>query len=364
MLARHAGASRFAYNQCLRFVTEALAAKEVDSSVTVPWSGFDLINAFNVWKRSEDAGRVFVVARDGTIIKRSVGLTWRCEVSAQVFEEAAVDLGRALATFAKASRDRLQGRRRFPTPKRKGRCRDSFRLRNRVSSGGQCRIRVGEGSARTVVLPTIGAIRVHDGTRRLRRLLRAVEHTRPSMEQPVVAPRARILFATVARHGNRWLISLNVEAPDLHAKRRHASSSANGGGFVGVDRGLAAFAVAASSNGHEVCRFLAPKPLTRRMGRIKRRSQAVSRSKRGSSNRAKATRRLAQEHARIANIRRNFLHEASSQLAKTHSRLAIEDLATANMIRNKRLSRAIADAGWAEFARQLEYKVSWLGESL
>ena len=58
-LARHCGASRFAFNQCRQFVTDALAAKEADPSVKVPWSGFDLINAFNRWKASEDAGRVF-----------------------------------------------------------------------------------------------------------------------------------------------------------------------------------------------------------------------------------------------------------------------------------------------------------------
>jgi transposase len=52
LLARHAGASRFAYNQCLRFVTDALASRKSDPSVVVPWSSFDLINAFNTWKRS------------------------------------------------------------------------------------------------------------------------------------------------------------------------------------------------------------------------------------------------------------------------------------------------------------------------
>ncbi|HET6749158.1 MAG TPA: helix-turn-helix domain-containing protein [Actinomycetes bacterium] len=101
LLARHAGASRFAYNQCLRLVTDALAARRTNPPV-VPWSGFDLINAFNAWKRSEHAGRVFVVGPDGTVTKQVTGLVWRHEVSAQVFEEAAIDLGRALAAYAEA----------------------------------------------------------------------------------------------------------------------------------------------------------------------------------------------------------------------------------------------------------------------
>ena len=76
VLTRHAGASRFAYNQCLRLATDALAARRADPQVLVPWSGFDLMNAFNAWKRSEAAGRVFVVAPDGTTTKQITGLGW------------------------------------------------------------------------------------------------------------------------------------------------------------------------------------------------------------------------------------------------------------------------------------------------
>jgi putative transposase len=111
VLVRHAGASRFAYNQCLQLVADAIAAKRADARVAVPWSGFDLINAFNAWKRSESAGRVFVAAPDGTITKQVTGLRWRQEVSAQVFEEAAVDLGRALSAYASANDRTRNGRR-------------------------------------------------------------------------------------------------------------------------------------------------------------------------------------------------------------------------------------------------------------
>jgi putative transposase len=54
-LARHAGASRFAYNECLGFVTHAFAAKKTDPSVEVPWSSFDLINVFK--RLEEERGR-------------------------------------------------------------------------------------------------------------------------------------------------------------------------------------------------------------------------------------------------------------------------------------------------------------------
>jgi putative transposase len=365
-LARHAGASRFAYNECLGFVTHAITARKADPSVELPWSGFDLINAFNAWKKSEDAGRVFVVGPDGTTTKQVTGLVWRHEVSAQVFEEAAVDLGRALAAYRDAQTGTRKGRPvGFPRRKRRGRCRDSFRLRNKQHSAGGYLIRIGEGHPRTVTLPTIGTIRVHDDTRRLRRLLRPVEHIDPTTGSPVVAPRAKILFATVSRHGTRWYVSLNVHAPDLHPERRHPTRPVGDRyAWVGVDRGLAAFAVAASADGVEVGRWAAPKPLARRLGRLRRRSRALSRTRPGSRNRVKTARRLSREHARIANMRRSFLHEVSSQLAKTHSKLAIEDLAVANLLHNRHLARAIGDAGWAELGRQLRYKAGWFGAEL
>jgi putative transposase len=365
MLARHAGASRFAYNQCLRLVTDALASKRTDPQVRVPWSGFDLINAYNGWKRSEAAGRRFVAGPDGTITKQVTGLAWRHAVSAQVFEEAAVDLGRALSAYAEAKAGKRKDRVGFPRRKRKGRCRDSFRLRNKQGKGDTFSMRVGEGHPRCVTLPTIGVVRVHDDTRMLRRLLRPVGHLDPDTGQPVVAPRAKVLFATVSRHGSRWYVSLNVQAPDFHAQRRHPPRPADdSGGFVGVDRGLAAFAVAATAGGSEVRRFEAPKPLPRGLVGLRRRSRAACRAQPRSCNQAKATRRLSRQHTRIADARRSFLHEVSSQLVQTHDRLCLEDLAVANLMTNRHLARAIGDAAWAELARQLGYKAAWFGTEL
>jgi putative transposase len=79
--------------------------------VKVPWSGYDLINAFNTWKKSEEAGRVFVVSADGTATKHVTGLAWRHTVSAQVFEEAATDLGHALSAYSSAKQGTRAGRR-------------------------------------------------------------------------------------------------------------------------------------------------------------------------------------------------------------------------------------------------------------
>lgn len=63
VLARHAGAARFAFNECLAMVKTVLTDCKTDPSVEVPWTGFDLINAFNGWKKTQDAGRVSVKRR-------------------------------------------------------------------------------------------------------------------------------------------------------------------------------------------------------------------------------------------------------------------------------------------------------------
>lgn len=111
VLARHAGARRFAWNQALRLVKDALDARRTDPAVRVPWTRFDLVKAINAWKVSPAAGRTFAVAADGTAEVIAAGLSWRSEVSAQVFEEAAVDLAKALAGFAESKAGRRAGHR-------------------------------------------------------------------------------------------------------------------------------------------------------------------------------------------------------------------------------------------------------------
>ncbi len=117
VLARHAGASRFAFNQCLRLVKTSLTHRKTDPDIEVPWTGFDLINTFNAWKKTEAAGRVFAVGARGETEVRVTGLAWRGQVCQQVFEEAAVDLGRGLAAWSDSRSGKRKGRRASPSLK-------------------------------------------------------------------------------------------------------------------------------------------------------------------------------------------------------------------------------------------------------
>jgi putative transposase len=352
-LGRHIGARRFAYNRCLQAVREALEERERHPEIEVPWSGFSLINWWNAWKRSEDAGRVFAVGANGDIEIVSCGLPWRNEVCAQVFEEAAVDLGRALAAFS-ASRRAGSGRRvGFPRYAKKGRGTESFRLRNRISKVGTSSIRVGGEGARSVTLPVVGTLRLREDTRRLRRLLRP---------GPDGTPRGRICCATVSRRRGRSVIALTCELPDFHPARRHPDKGSRC--FVGVDRGLSALVVVANADRHDLARIAAPKALAHTLPKLRKASRTLSRKRPGSTRYKRARRRLARLHAQVADRRRDFTHRLSSDLVKNHDAICLEDLAIAHLMKNRRLSRAISDACWGELARQMTYKAAWYGTVL
>ena len=349
VLARHAGASRFAMNQCLRIVKTALTQRKTNPTFDVPWSGFDLINAFNAWKKTEEGGRMFSVNTTGDAQIVVTGLAWRREVCQQVFEEAAVDLGRGLKAWSESRSGKRTGKRvGFPRFMKKSGAVVSFRLRNKHSQGCRPLIRVGDNNRpRSITLPGVGAIGVHDDTRRLRRM--------------IAKNRAKILFATITCHGGRWWVSLNVEAADLHTAHQHPPRpDGDRGGWVGIDRGLSAFLVAATAGGTEVARITdAPRALASGLKRQRLLAKSLSRKQKGSANRRDVAARLRRHHHHVANMRRHFLHQVCNKLVKTHDRLVIEDLHVSGMLANRRLARAISDAGWAEFARLLGYKQAW-----
>ena len=131
------------------------------------------------------------------------------------------------------------------------------------------------------------------------------------------------------------------------------------GRAVGVDLGVTDFAVTTEGE-----RIANPRHLARRARNLARYQRRLARCQSGSANRAKAAAKVARAHRKVRHARQDFLHRASTRLVRENDTIVIEDLAVKNMIRNRRLARAISDCGWGEFRRQLEYKCQRYGRRL
>lgn len=160
----------------------------------------------------------------------------------------------------------------------------------------------------------------------------------------------KLVSAAVSRMADRWFVSITVGTED---RRQHRNENQEA---VGVDLGVSALATLSTG---EVIQ--GPKAYSKLVKRLVRLSRSLSRKERGSKNREKARRKLARLHARIANIRQEGLHQLTTSLARRFSIIGIEGLNVRGMLKNRRLSRSIADGAFYEFRRQLEYKSSLYG---
>jgi len=125
---------------------------------------------------------------------------------------------------------------------------------------------------------------------------------------------------------------------------------------VGIDLGIATFATL--DNGQKID---APKPLKKRINRLRRLSKNLSRKNRGSNRYELARKRKAKLQAKLKDTRTDFLHKLSTQIIHENQTIVLEDLNVAGMLKNRKLSRALSDLGWRQFRTYLEGKAEKYG---
>ncbi len=204
-----------------------------------------------------------------------------------------------------------------PKFKKKGK-NDSFTLE------GTCKIK----NSFTIQVPRIGKLKTYE------RL--------PSVD--------KIKSVTISRQADRWFISFKIET--------QIQNNSNTG-IVGVDLGVKSLATL--STGEVVEGAKSYRKNKTKLSRLQwlNRNQII-----GSKNWRKAQLKIARLHRKIANIRKDTIHKLTSLLAKNHGTIVIEDLNVSGMMKNHKLAGAIADMGFYEVRRELEYKCKLYGSKL
>ncbi|MFF1571093.1 IS607 family element RNA-guided endonuclease TnpB, partial [Streptomyces sp. NPDC058293] len=323
------GAARVAFNWGLAVVKANLGQREAERSYGVAedeltpalsWSMYSLRKAWNQAK-----GEV---------------APWWAKCSKEAY---ATGLDR-LATSLKNWSDSTSGMRKGPRvgfPRFKSKRKSTLSVR---FTTGTIRL-----DGRThVVLPVLGRIKTHESTHKLARRLEAGT--------------ARIMSATVRREAGRWFVSFTVEV------ERDGRTPARPDAVIGVDLGVKTLAV--FSDGRPAAQN--PKHYDTARRKLRRLSRTVSRrqgpdrrtGQRPSNRWRRADAQRNKAHHQVTALRRDKIHKLTTSLAREYRTIVVEDLNVAGMVKNRRLARAVADAGFGEIRRQLAYKTVWNGGHL
>ncbi len=290
--------------------------------------------ALALQKANYEAGGKFI----GYVAMAKLLTAWRNGTETPWLKDAPVHpLQHALKNLDAAYCNFFQKRTAFPKFKKRG-MGDSFRYPDPKQ------IKLDQGNSR-VFLPKLGWLRY-----------------RNSRDVP-----GEVRNATASLSGGKWFVSIQTER-EVEQPVTQATTA------VGIDVGIARFATMSDGS------FFEPlNSFRKHEARLHRYQRAMNRKVKFSNNWKKAKSRIQRIHARIGNVRRDFLHKATTTISQNHAMVCIEDLQVRNMSRSAAgtpempgknvraksgLNKSILDQGWFEFRRQLDYKLTWNGGML
>lgn len=301
MLARVFGCCRVVFNDALRVRDEAYGARV---------------------KLSDSEIQRCVITAAKTTTERA----WLCEVPSVALVQSVNDSRRAWRNFFDSTSGKRRGR-RVGRPRFKSRKdhRQSFRLtRNGFSLKANGRLFVAK----------VGEVRV--------RWSRELPST-PSSVTIIREPDGHFYASFV----------VDVGASPLPVVDRE----------VGVDVGVARLATTATTDGRRAD-VVNPKHLGRKLRKLRRLEREKSRRQKGSASRDKSRRKVAVAHNKVARARRDYHHKQALALVRENQVIHVEDLNIVGMVRNRRLARAISDAGWGQFVRIIDEKADRYGRTV
>jgi putative transposase len=168
-------------------------------------------------------------------------------------------------------------------------------------------------------------------------------------------PSGRLLSSRVYREADKWYMASIFEctAPQVNAAPVEC---------VGIDMGLKTLATI--YDGHSIREVPKLGALRKHEQRLKRYQRRMSRRVKGSNRRNRAKLAIARLHQRIANIRKDYAHKATSEIVASAQTIKVETLNVKGWAKNRSISKSTADASVGMFLNMLRYKAAWAGRSL